>query len=681
MNVYLNNCNDYFDAEMQVVPLNGKIPFIKDWLNTDFDGLSSKDGNSFQNKNIGLKTGEKSGIICIDIDATDPHIQKNIYTQLPPLLCGKTGNKKKGINYFFKYNGEESRAFKGIDILSDGKQTVLPPSMHDNGYQYDWEGIELIGADLPYLPETFIPWCEKEFGKGDRTITYEKEDGRCVHGSHNKLSEILVACIHEGQTPNEIVEKLLGFDNEINKDISFFNCKTERWKRKNRELNAYDFVLKGMDRHIKIGAISEVPKPSPLIELSNITKPTKNFKKLPRLEGIGDLLFQDIYNKSPVPRSQFTFMSVMNLISVCIGNQAFLKGTAGNLYQYGVSPSGYGKDFPFKATKQLLHSINLSKSIGGTSPTSETVVLSQLESNRIRCFFINEAESLLKRVTNDRTNFGLRESLTDIFDYVGKTMEPKELVTNNKNNKLVGDVFSPYLNIIMTSTIEAFEKHAGLDIFNTGFGSRFLFYFEDRPKKERMMDDYIYRPSKSVTEAITALSGVDLNRVIELDMKTPFDLYYLKIAPNGKKVYKEIFHEIAKNKQNIDGQFHGIVSRQLLYNHKFALLHHCSINPNCFKHTEITSKSFEWAHEAISAITHNMMQNLDETVSDSDYGRQIKKMIKYIKFRTIKGDKTTLKMIDQRFNSIPKRLRRDMLADTLSQELIGKTKENTLYYI
>jgi hypothetical protein len=83
------------------------------------------------------------GLICVDIDF-EPAM--NVLLQmLPPSNVQKKG--KKGISLFYRGNKDaiRPRNFRTpekvglVDLLAEGKQTVLPPSIHpDTGEPYYW---------------------------------------------------------------------------------------------------------------------------------------------------------------------------------------------------------------------------------------------------------------------------------------------------------------------------------------------------------------------------------------------------------------------------------------------------------------------------------------------------------------------------------------------------------------
>ncbi|PPQ44138.1 bifunctional DNA primase/polymerase [Rhodopseudomonas palustris] len=90
---------------------------------------------------IGVMTGR--GLICIDIDLEDA--VGPLLEILPLSNVQKKG--RKGISLFYRGNTEKIRSknFRTpervglVDLLAEGKQTVLPPSIHpDTGEPYFW---------------------------------------------------------------------------------------------------------------------------------------------------------------------------------------------------------------------------------------------------------------------------------------------------------------------------------------------------------------------------------------------------------------------------------------------------------------------------------------------------------------------------------------------------------------
>lgn len=111
------------------------------------------------NAGIGVLTGR--GLICIDIDREE--LIDPIIAILPPSRVQKKG--RKGVSLFFRGNTEKirSRNYRTadrvslLDLLAEGKQTVLPPSIHpDTGEPYYWSTDDTL-EDTPIGELTELP--------------------------------------------------------------------------------------------------------------------------------------------------------------------------------------------------------------------------------------------------------------------------------------------------------------------------------------------------------------------------------------------------------------------------------------------------------------------------------------------------------------------------------------------
>lgn len=114
--------------------------------------------------NVAIITGKISGIWVLDIDgekgANTLKAHENQYGELPKTVSAKTG---KGKHYYFRYNAElgeihnlagasaHGEVMTGVDVRGDGGYVVAPPSLHENGNNYEWENspFENEIADAP----------------------------------------------------------------------------------------------------------------------------------------------------------------------------------------------------------------------------------------------------------------------------------------------------------------------------------------------------------------------------------------------------------------------------------------------------------------------------------------------------------------------------------------------------
>jgi hypothetical protein len=109
--------------------------------------------------NIGIATGEASGIVVLDVDHGGEDTLYELcgeYGQLPDTVTVLTGSG--GRHLYFRHPGgyvgnSQGRLGPGLDVRGDGGYVVAPPSMHVSGRTYEWEASshpdEVPLADMP----------------------------------------------------------------------------------------------------------------------------------------------------------------------------------------------------------------------------------------------------------------------------------------------------------------------------------------------------------------------------------------------------------------------------------------------------------------------------------------------------------------------------------------------------
>jgi len=112
---------------------------------------------------IGVVLGPLSNLVCLDKDYEFKG-QDALDAIIPYSPVAKKG--EKGWTRFYRFNGERSCSFdvggaRVLDVLADGRQTVVPPTVHPSGCSYVW--ITEFGLDellstneLPQLPGDFL---------------------------------------------------------------------------------------------------------------------------------------------------------------------------------------------------------------------------------------------------------------------------------------------------------------------------------------------------------------------------------------------------------------------------------------------------------------------------------------------------------------------------------------------
>lgn len=108
--------------------------------------------------NIGIVTGQVSGIIVVDIDSLEGH--RAYIALFGKIHCTVQQNTGNGCHLIFKHPGNQEyrtipRIYTDIDIKADGGYILVPPSIHPNGSQYRWVVSPHL-SNLSKLPEKIL---------------------------------------------------------------------------------------------------------------------------------------------------------------------------------------------------------------------------------------------------------------------------------------------------------------------------------------------------------------------------------------------------------------------------------------------------------------------------------------------------------------------------------------------
>lgn len=127
--------------------------------------LEIEEWSKWPDAGIGVVLGPISNLTCLDKDYDIPNGGNDALQAIVPFSpIAKKG--QKGWTRFYQFNGERSCSFdvngaRVLDVLADGRQTVVPPTMHPAGCSYVWitpEALDniLSTKELPKLPSNFF---------------------------------------------------------------------------------------------------------------------------------------------------------------------------------------------------------------------------------------------------------------------------------------------------------------------------------------------------------------------------------------------------------------------------------------------------------------------------------------------------------------------------------------------
>jgi len=681
-NVFSNNALKYYERGLIVTPLKqkSKVPIMASWqdpsMYKNYDAVIER----YASCNMGLLLGEASGVIAIDID------KDSAMDLVPPSPVRKKGFK--GETRFFKYSGEKN--FKnhglGIELLSTGNQTVLPPSSHPQGPIYAWMTpdtlLDINVCDLPELPKDF---CNFGIGSKEDAVITKSEGNRCNHGSHTKLSSMLVAAILNEDTPDMVVTSLIQYDTKINESVSYFECPTRGWKNADKTINAYDFVIDGFKRHLKNKKIKKVYSvQTPLV--INLEKPAEGTylrRPLPHLRGVGKIMFDHIYKNSTVQRSHYMFASVITTASVILGNKIKMGETLPNIYSIIIGESGSGKSSSLKFPVRLLTKAKLGNLLGDTAPASDTGIIQSLPTNRVRIDVIDEGDTLFQTILS-KNLYGQKMASTyaSLYSLAGETFSGKTvgMSKNDKNSSgNIGGCFSPYVSLLVGITPVGFTKHVTQGIIDSGFLARFLYFFDREKKRSTYKETKGSEIPREITDFVKLWREESIG-TINLS-KAPMDEFFIKeitVTPEANIALADAHTllEDIKEREPLDSRIRSILERSFENLKKLAIVD-CALVNSTTTDLVMSKESVTWALEFTLTHINNAREELNTHIVENIKAEKYKDMLAFIAHRK----EITLTQFTSKFKNTFRALRTEILADLVESGDVRKYKkeDRTIY--
>jgi hypothetical protein len=226
----------------------GKMPAIKAWSDYCERKPTLEEvrqwSESIPESNISLALGEAGGVIAVDVDTEDEELLELIRQHLYPSPYEKVGNK--GFTRFYRYTNESTCIYKhngGVlfELLSSGKKTTLPPSVHPNGQTYTWSGpslLEVDPAELPVLPPFNLARIYDMIRAKFPDSTESRHGSFTSNGRNDELVKLCCKLIGEKKDLNNAVKELVEFD-KANHQPPYFTDPEE-----NVHVHAYTNALK-----------------------------------------------------------------------------------------------------------------------------------------------------------------------------------------------------------------------------------------------------------------------------------------------------------------------------------------------------------------------------------------------------------------------------------------------------
>ena len=654
-NLYKENCLEYLQKGYSVIPdgYMKKRPLIKGWADYCVamppEELVREWGHSYTQSNIAVCLGEASGIVALDLDCIDPEILEVLEPLLPPSPCEKVGSK--GYTRFFRYRGESTTVIKingdvVLELLSKGKKTTIPPSVHPNGNEYRWAGkslLEVDKEDLPILPPALFPHIEMMLQKCEMNVYDHKKikTGRTL-ALGAKASEYIAL----RKDLSSAVSDLVIYDRE-NHDKPLFTDPVENQGITVAYLNALRFYadyLKSINaKRVKEGKDLELPltalTPTKPFN-SNSLKNEKEIVNLPEATGLIKDIRDYILARSYVEQPVFATSAAMSLIGTLIGRSVVFQGTTPNMFILNIGPSGSGKDSCQQSLKDILMAVNKESLLGATTYPSEASIIANLAATPVRLDIIDEASSFLKSASGMGASYamGIGDTLCELFScsnskYLGKVL------SSMQGNK-VGECYRPHLNLLCSTTYKGMAEGLSRSTLEKGLFARFLVFFGDESRRGKRVTQQptIGQDMRDKLEYISRFENPYATGNLKGN-NPPLEVTVTEEADKLLTKYHEMF-DIKRISEGSDSIVRPIVAR--LYQHMMKMCLVSAVgNMKVDGIPKIGVHDVEFAYGMVNFYYQSIEGFVNDNLYDSHRGNKVNTILRLIKDKGSEGLKSS----------------------------------------
>lgn len=655
--IWKNYAGKYRDVGLQVVPIKPgtKVCFEKGWQEPDPERFNEE---RFDDHGIGLLTGSASGVVAVDIDNGD--ILQEVLKILPPTPCWKVGSK--GATYFYKFQDQVSNpkiylnGIPAIEILQDGQQTVLPPTLHPNGKEYSWGDPtnDLLNAfqDIPLFGSHVVDQLRLLVNKKQNLLTQKSFTGR-----DNHLTEMAWAAVCKNKPREVIITELLEID-QRHHNPPFATDTTEQ---KTRNKTPAQVMAAFVDQAIKKRGVEYQPSEENIIEIGTEfldivvdQENTMTYTQYPIPPGkLGELVS---LIDSSARRSQINYSlgAATALLGVVFANKYTCNETFSNTYNLNVGETGSGKENGQRIIKSLL-SLNRKLSWLGESYGSDQAYLDGIAEKLERLDVVDECSALLKESCNPTGNSNFKKlanHMMEIYSKPGSFFQGHRTVTKGASST----IFSPCLSFYGSTTPESFATAINMKDFHTGLMTRFNVFFGNPSA------NLIIFPSKPALEQMQAILKPSMDTYTQKDAYGR--VYNFKPVEFDRNHFAAIVEEVESFYQKSTGILKALHTRQIEKMCKYLIYCAALENPN---KPMASREMLDWAY----SMTLMQIKQLEMWF---DYTETSLHNLIYRECAAHGKNGITKSYLTMKFKNYPKRLRDDTFQElTENNRLITRS--------
>ena len=480
--------------------------------------------------NIGVRTGEVSGIWVLDIDPrnggdddlADLELE---HGELPPTLQVATGGG--GRHYYFKAPAGGMSCGKltaGIDIKGEGGYVVAPPSNHESGGSYQWVDRE---ADILPAPDWLLirpkqvavaieplgldqaqeePEKAREIRAALEPVPADDRDewlyvGMALHSAIGELGGAVAFNLWTEWSkrspkydPADQARVWASFDDAGGVTLSTLFAVAKKYGV--RVQARREFMPGQVD-----GQLEERQLPS-VDEVELATLEAEGVVEMPDLllnpRGILGQLVDWMDETAIRPQRPFSVASALTVAGTILGRRyATETDLRANLYLVSVGPTGCGKNHARSAAKKVLVACGLEDRLGGEELASGQAILSRVAKHPAVLFQLDEFGLLMQAIQNPNAGshlVAILSTLMKLFSSAADTFIGTEYADQEKRPRV--EIECPSVSIYGTTTPETFYQALGSGHVVSGYLNRLLVVETsvNRPRRQKARNTPVPAP-------------------------------------------------------------------------------------------------------------------------------------------------------------------------------------------
>lgn len=691
--------------------------------------------------------GRASNLIAIDFDYGSDEVRATLEALLPPSPVRKTG--AKGYTAFYRFSGIASRKFQVggvsvIEVLSHGKQTVLPPTIHPEGMPYKWitqETLEsTLAKELPQLPDDLIqriekalapfqtvedqPAYERSFdqqganpywrGINDRAMAdfgawvpelfpMAKPDrqGNWRVIAHWRNCEKPNVSIHrEGITDWGAGENMTPIDLVLRSTSADFETAVA-WLRDRVGAEPLDVVIDldamraaaerrsaeaKAELHAQVSARDNAPPPqqSP----PPPPPPPPGAVSLFSASGAVGAMIGYINSTSLRPQPVLAVGAVLCALGALMGRRyRSPTNLRSNLYAIGIADSGAGKNWPRVIINRVFAAAEQQAFLGGNKIASGSGLVTATLRHPSLLFLQDEFGHFLSAAADRKRS---PHHITEILDLMTEFYTTSNDIWrgaeySDQRLRPRRDIINPNVCIYGTTNPHSFWNALQSSNAVDGSLARFLIFVTEENYPGAQDVDSNAAPPDDLVEIIRRIAthgAGNLSGVVAGDIAPPppMEVPYTTEVIPAVRAFED---EIINTLRSAEGtHYTAVIARQFEMTIKVALIHAVGCNP---ENPWITPLDFEWAKIVVQRSIDTMISGIDRYVADNQNEAHTKRTLEII--RGYGADGVSKSILTQRTQFLNARDRDQVLKTLIDAEQItskihttGRTKPLTTYH-